>query len=226
MTNPAEMQRRGAAEHAHGGPIQLQGENHSPERIMFFHGATTGHEKCECPVVDEHGYNVNPGRAPLVPVGHRAHLPVAREKAAQTYDRRRARKAADALATIDVALWDDATRKIIGTLATMCAPSRITTLIDHVQCEADGFSCSPECPAGPSPIIRWAETHIGHTLGQNCTVQCKAAPDRGTEDFREAMATELRRMGFMGPEPTDEPEERCSHGAGTGCVHDNGDYRA
>ena|SRR5690242_16188849 len=43
----------------------------------------------------------------------RPHLTDARIKANQTYQRRRARSAADYLLDIDPALWDDATRKIL-----------------------------------------------------------------------------------------------------------------
>jgi hypothetical protein len=61
----AEAQRLAAHLHAQGGPIELQGAPHSAKRIMFYHGATTGHAACPCPVIDEYGHNVNPGRRPL-----------------------------------------------------------------------------------------------------------------------------------------------------------------
>lgn len=53
------------------------------------------------------------------------HLPEARENAQRTYDRRRARRAADVLANIPPNRWDDRTRQIVLTLATIAAPSRI-----------------------------------------------------------------------------------------------------
>lgn len=66
-----------------------------------------------------------------LPMTEPAHLPDARETTQHTYDRRRARAAADTLATISPARWDDETRSIIATLATMTAPSRITDLLDR-----------------------------------------------------------------------------------------------
>lgn len=59
----------------------------------------------------------------------RPHLEQARENAQRTYDRRRARSAADTLATIPPNRWDDATRQIVATLATISAPSRIDDLL-------------------------------------------------------------------------------------------------
>lgn len=134
MTEPVTTEQRviaaqvdGAA-HSEGGlAVELPGEHHSPERIMFVHGAMTGHGVCTCPVVDEHGVNVNPGRAPLDPraLGRAEGA----RKASETYARRRARKAADELAIIDPSLWDDETRRIVLTLATVAAPSRIDDVL-------------------------------------------------------------------------------------------------
>lgn len=59
------------------------------------------------------------------------HLAAARESAQQTYDRRRARKAADTLAQIMPNRWDDETRRIVATLATVSAPSRIDNVLDE-----------------------------------------------------------------------------------------------
>lgn len=61
----AEAQKLAAQLHATGAPVTMQGAPHSPKRIMFYHGATTGHAVCPCPVIDEHGHNVNPGRVKL-----------------------------------------------------------------------------------------------------------------------------------------------------------------
>jgi hypothetical protein len=52
------------------------------------------------------------------------------EGAQRTYDRRRARSAAETLATIPPNRWDDTTRRIICTLATIAAPSRIDDLLE------------------------------------------------------------------------------------------------
>lgn len=123
---PAEAQELGAQLGARAEPVTLQGEPHSAERIMFTHGVLQGHAACTCPVVDEHGQNVNPGR----PMRERPHLRAARAIADEGNSRRRARKAADSLALIDPALWDDETKKIITTLATLAAPSRITSVLD------------------------------------------------------------------------------------------------
>lgn len=124
-----DAQIRGAAYSATEGPHQLVGEPHTPERIMFVHGAMRGHGVCTCPVVDQHGNNVNPGRAPLD--GRLLGRSEGSRKSSETYARRRARKAADELALIAPALWDDKTRQIVATLATMAAPSRIGDLLDE-----------------------------------------------------------------------------------------------
>jgi hypothetical protein len=60
---------------------------------------------------------------------NRPHLEQARENAQVTYDRRRARSAAETLAQIPPNRWDDKTRQIVGTLATISAPSRIDDLL-------------------------------------------------------------------------------------------------
>jgi hypothetical protein len=58
------------------------------------------------------------------------HLTDARESAQRTYDRRRARSAADTLATIPPNRWDDHTRRVVATLATISAPSRIDDALE------------------------------------------------------------------------------------------------
>lgn len=50
-------------------------------------------------------------------------------KASETYARRRARRAADELAVIHPSLWDDETRRIVTTLATLTAPSRVDDVL-------------------------------------------------------------------------------------------------
>jgi hypothetical protein len=50
-------------------------------------------------------------------------------KAAETFARQRARKCADELALIAPALWDEATRRIVLTLATLAAPSRVDDVL-------------------------------------------------------------------------------------------------
>lgn len=59
------------------------------------------------------------------------HLETARANAQRTYDRRRARNAAEQLAVIPPNRWDDRTRQIIATLATISAPSRIDDVLDE-----------------------------------------------------------------------------------------------
>jgi hypothetical protein len=133
----ADPQALGAAYHAGDGSVMLAGEPHSPERIRFIHGAMTGHAACACPLLDEHGHNVNPGRAPLPELDPIELDPIeagradGRRKAGETYARRRARAAADELALIAPALWDPETRSIVMTLATLAAPSRIDDVLDE-----------------------------------------------------------------------------------------------
>lgn len=177
MTEPVTEQQRvitaqidGAA-HSEGGlAVDLPGEHHSPERIMFVHGAMTGHGVCTCPVVDEHGHNVNPGRAPLdTRALGRAE---GSRKASETFARRRARKCADELAIIDPTLWDDETRRIVTTLATLAAPSRIDdVLADELPVtldELDRLVVRLDADGGT-----WDDM-----------------PD-GTEDIRKALAADL-----------------------------------
>lgn len=141
----AEAQKLAAQLAASGAPVTLQGEPHTAKRIMFYHGATTGHAACSCPVVDEQGHNVNPGRQPLD--GRAAGRAEGARKASDTYARRRARKAADELAVIDPQLWDDATRRIVATLATISTPSPIDTAL------ADAFPATTPAPY-PNPRPR------------------------------------------------------------------------
>ena len=60
----------------------------------------------------------------------RPHLADARAASSATYDRRRARTAAETLAGITPARWDDATKRILLTLAAMLAPSAIDTVLE------------------------------------------------------------------------------------------------
>lgn len=69
-------------------------------------------------------------------------LSQARESAQQTYDRRRARTAADTLALIPPNRWDDTTRRIIATLATISAPSRIDDVLVEVF-DPDAYDGAP-----------------------------------------------------------------------------------
>ncbi len=148
-------------------------------------------------------------------------LQEAQANAQRTYDRRRARNFAEGLANIPPNRWDDATRAIIITLATLAIPSRI-----------DG------------PLVEAFEPPIGAL--NDGYVAADEGPD--DPDIRQAMAGELRRMGLMDPEPAarvyppageqqrprPEPHPRPErviavghHGpCRPGCVHDNGDYRA
>lgn len=56
--------------------------------------------------------------------------------AQRTYDRRRARAAAETLANIPPNRWDDGTRQIVATLATISAPSRIDDLLGELDAVA------------------------------------------------------------------------------------------
>lgn len=145
------------------------------------------------------------------------HLAEARAKAQQTYDRRRARDFAEALSTIPPARWDDATRAIIITLATLAVPSRIDDVLDELiplreaepvaLCgsmhghdsieQAKACDDLPRADTGPDPesdTDRWAG-------GYDSGVDHPADDDEGTPDIRVAMAGELRRMGLMDDEP-------------------------
>ncbi len=73
------------------------------------------------------------------------HPNTAQANAQRTYDRRRARSAAETLANIPPNRWDDHTRRVILTLATVAAPSRIDNALDDAF--NDGYAAV--CPCGP-----------------------------------------------------------------------------
>lgn len=148
-----------------------------------------------------------------------------RENAQRTYDRRRARSAADTLATIPPNRWDEHTRSVIATLATISAPSRIDELLAGTALDDDATPLVVELDADEyrrkvdalePRLFSWDEL------------------PEGTEDIGVAFGAELVRMGLT--------EDRCrrQHIHGTpelaaACdalegpftpVHDNGDYRA
>lgn len=158
-----------------GVALELPGEHHSPERIMYMHGVMTGHDVCTCPVVDEHGHNVNPGRGPVD--GRAIGRAEGSRKASETYARRRARKAADELAVIDPRLWDDETRRIVLTLATLCAPSRVDeVLVEHMPITDDELEhvvaelgCSARSPITESPCVLGAGHDGQHVLQYDVT---------------------------------------------------------
>lgn len=119
------------------------------------------------------------------------HLQDARESAAETYDRRRARAAADILATIPPARWDAMTRNVIATLA--------------------GRAPIPVRPLEPS----WCDGQLGY--GIRCGLPADHAgtcdPDStdtgpygidgpGTTDIRVAFAAEIDRMGLTAEQET------------------------
>lgn len=80
------------------------------------------------------------------------HLPRARESAQLTYDRRRARSAAETLATIPPNRWDDRTRQIVATLATISSPSRIDDLLEAFDGEPADTMISIDGPYDPGPV--------------------------------------------------------------------------
>jgi hypothetical protein len=97
------------------------------------------------------------------------HLTDARESAQRTYDRRRARSAADTLATIPPNRWDDHTRSVVLTLATIAAPSRIDDALE-------AFDGQPA-----DHLIQFEEPHAtclrGHTHGNtSMAAACDTLP--------------------------------------------------
>lgn len=157
------------------------------------------------------------------------HLDGARESAQRTYDRRRARSAADTLATIPPNRWDDETRRIIATLATISSPSRIddaleafdgpdvTAVVDvgdgtlekikaFLRADLEQPTIGPLAPAPPLPGDEYDPGPVPADYDMPSPYD--------TPDIRVAMAGELRRMGLMDDEPvpgrTWEPCE--SHG--------------
>lgn len=82
------------------------------------------------------------------------HLPQARENAQRTYDRRAARAAADKLATIPPNRWDPETKRIICTLATIAAPSRIDDALEAFDGAGAGELVEIETPDAADRIAR------------------------------------------------------------------------
>lgn len=140
------------------------------------------------------------------------HLERARENAQRTYDRRRARNAAEQLAVIPPNRWDDRTRQIIATLATISAPSRIDELLDEAFEPPIGGAENPHDMPSPyldaMEVLDPARCASGHLHGgASAAAACDSLP---------------------------RPPE-CECGRYQGCdkcgryrprVHDNGDYRA
>jgi len=121
--------------------------------------------------------------------------------AQRTYDRRRARSAAETLAQIPPNRWDDTTKRILLTLATMLTPSAIDPLLEAgalaVHVDVDQYERARQRLndtvelAQPAWSPRWRDL-----------------PD-GTEDIREAFAAELDRMGLLpSAEEADDERER------------------
>ena len=109
------------------------------------------------------------------------HLPDARENAQRTYDRRRARAAADTLALIPPNRWDDHTRQVVATLATISAPSRIDDVLDAFDGEPADHLITVESP------------HDMPTPYEPVRATWEQLPE-GTTDLGEAFAAELDRM--------------------------------
>jgi hypothetical protein len=159
------------------------------------------------------------------------HLERARESAQHTYDRRRARKAADTLATILPSRWDDETRRIIGTLATISAPSRIDDLL------VDAF----EPPIGGAEPVALCGSMHGHDSideAKACDDLPRArAADEAELDEREHVANgvvyaagddllvPLEVRPYF-PRPCVVPCGAADCDVVCSRMHDNGDYRA
>lgn len=117
------------------------------------------------------------------------HLPEARESAQRTYDRRRARSAADTLALIPPNRWDDHTRLVIATLAMISAPSRIDDALDAfdgepahhlVEITGDAYDRAAVAEAADRNAAEasrkvdglFTAFHVGHWPGEPCTADC------------------------------------------------------
>ena len=161
------------------------------------------------------------------------HLEQARESAQRTYDRRRARTAADTLAQIPPNRWDDRTRQIVATLATISAPSRIDEALEAFDGEPAHHlvELTPEAydraavaeanerNAAADPAWNSSRCVRGH---QHSTADnayaCDMLPGAGTVP-RPAPRPYPQPRPRPNPDPRPRPEPHPS-------VHDNGDYRA
>jgi hypothetical protein len=144
-------------------------------------------------------------------LGERRKVQQAQEKARETYARRRARKAAETLATVDPELWDDHTTALVRRLGSH----------DPANLSASWVDLALDAAFPTSGIDE--DDELAHITPEQ------------TEDIREAMGAELTRMGLM-PRPStatlQQVNDRCQCGIYQGCakcgryqprVHDNGD---
>lgn len=128
-----------------------------------------------------------------------------RENAQRTYDRRRARSAADTLATIPPNRWDAHTRSVIATLATLSAPSAVDQLLAGTALDDDAEPFVVELDVDAYERQRRALRAAEELAQPAWTPGWLDLPD-GTEDIREAFAAELDRMGVTAEEADDERE--------------------
>ena len=132
------------------------------------------------------------------------HLAGARESAQRTYDRRRARTAADTLATIPPNRWDDETRRIIATLATISSPSRIDDALEAFDGQpADNLiEIHDEYDPGPVPAEYDMPSPYESLPPKWSDLYCGQCPGGHNSSYAAAICRQAHR------------------------VHDNGDYRA
>ncbi len=93
---------------------------------------TNRFERCDRPAANTCGW----GMPAQCGTHGKPQIATARESAQRTYDRRRARSAAETLANIPPNRWDDTTRQMIATLATIAAPSRIDDALEAFDPDA------------------------------------------------------------------------------------------
>lgn len=147
----------------------------------------------------------------------RPHLTAARIKANETYQRRRARTAADTLLEIRPDLWDDQTRRTL--LVTLPSLAFARELARYGEPAAP--PAAPPAADDPQPLqaawCDYASSTGPCTLPEGHTGDHDPDPYAIEVDMRYALAADLERMGLW-PDPPDDP--------GRSRMHDNGDYRA
>jgi hypothetical protein len=166
-------------------------------------------------------------------------LATARQGAQDTYARRRARRAAETLATVDPELWDEHTIALVRKMGAYHPDRPELSWVDLAldvafppvrhpdECALDcreqhaDVTAEPEHDM-PSPYTNPPRFPEGTPEYDAYATELRAeldkfkngeAPyDQGTEDIRVAMAGELRRMDLMDPEPEPCQPIGCDNG--------------
>jgi len=172
-------------------------------------------------------------------------LAQARREAQDTYARRRARRAAETLATVDPELWDDHTRTLVRKMGAYHPDRPDASWVDlaldaafgpegtediRVAMAADlrrqGLMAA-ETPEELDGVLaageRYDRAAIAEAADRNAVLMCCEGMERGEEYGVAPHSTECPRGCDCPPHPVFRHVDACPRSA---TDHDNGDYRA